>query len=47
MLDFIYDWIMYIVPNWLWWVLMTPLFMLRGLILILYLVPGTFVDNGS
>ena len=26
MFDFIFDWVIYVVPRWLWWVLMTPLF---------------------
>ena len=40
--DFVYDWLIYIVPIWLWWVLMTPLLIFLLLILGAYLWPGMF-----
>jgi hypothetical protein len=45
--DFIYDWVIHIVPRWLWWILMTPLFVLLALILVEYFWPGTLAKGDS
>ena len=47
MFDFVYDWVIHVVPKWLWWVLMTPLILVLGFILIEYLRPGTIFGNGG
>jgi hypothetical protein len=46
MLDFIYDWVIYVVPNWLWWLLMTPLFLFLGFILVGHFWPEIFAVTG-
>jgi len=40
MFDFIYEWLIYFVPHWLWWVLMTPLFIFLAIILALHFWPN-------
>lgn len=40
MFDLIYDWVIHVVPTWLWWVLLAPLFLFCALLLIDYLWPG-------
>jgi len=40
LLDFVYDWLIHIVPTWLWWVLMTPLFAFLVFILVAHCWPS-------
>lgn len=40
MFDFIYEWLIHFVPHWLWWVLMTPLFIFLAIILALHFWPN-------
>ena len=42
MFDFIYDWVIYFVPNWLWWVLMTPLIAFLAFIFAAHFWPHFF-----
>jgi hypothetical protein len=42
MLDFVYDWLIHIVPRWLWWVLMVPLLMFVAYILAAHYWPEAF-----
>lgn len=39
MFDFIYEWAIHIVPKWLWWVLMAPLFTFLIIILVAHFWP--------
>lgn len=41
MFDFVYDWMIYIVPKWLWWVLMIPLFAFLAWVLAVHFWPKT------
>ena len=47
MFDFIYDWIIHFVPNWLRWILMTPLLVLVILMLIQIIWPGSIVPKAA
>ncbi len=40
--DLVYDWIIHVVPTWLWWVLMAPLFAFLGFIAVAYFWPSLF-----
>lgn len=40
--DFVYDWVIHVVPNWLWWVLMVPLFAFLIFILVANYWPAAF-----
>lgn len=40
--DLVYDWVIHIVPNWLWWVLMAPLLLILAILLAGYFRPGLF-----
>lgn len=39
MFDFVYDWVIHVVPRWLWWVLVTPLLVFVAFILIAHFWP--------
>jgi hypothetical protein len=40
--DLIYDWIIHIVPSWLWWVLVAPLFAFLAFLLVGHFYPVLF-----
>jgi hypothetical protein len=40
--DFVYDWLIDLVPTWLWWVLITPLLLFLACILAAHFWPGMF-----
>jgi len=47
MFDFIYDWLINIVPTWIWWIIMTPLVLLLGFILTDAVWPGVIWNSGN
>ena len=47
MLDFIFDWLIHLVPNWLAWLILTPLLVLLGLVLVEHLWPGSILAIGN
>ncbi|WP_423602015.1 hypothetical protein [Sphingomonas sp. MS122] len=37
--DLVYDWLIHVVPTWLWWVLAAPLFAFVAILVVGYLWP--------
>lgn len=46
-LDFIFDWLVQLVPRWLAWLILTPLLVFLGLMLIEHLWPGSVLQSGG
>jgi hypothetical protein len=38
--DLVYDWIIHVVPAWLWWILMTPLLAFAVFLIAQHFYPG-------
>lgn len=47
MFDFIFDWLIHLVPRWLAWLILTAFLVFLGLVLVEHLWPGSILASGS